>query len=290
MINHSWMLLPSGRRLDLLNPHPSAWTDADLASRLSRTFRWCSDTSWERSLSVAQHSLAVLHLRLASTPAPLSAAERLRELLHDAEEGLTHYDVPTPLKPLLGPAYHAMILNLRGCIERRYNLPIWKQADYEDHKIADQQAAANEARHIVGWSETEICALGIHLIPHEHDLLPGQAGLKPWEPWPPELAARLFHEQLDQLQLEMLETSSDAEIVAEMPSELNHDHNIDLTRPSQPTLVRVDGHGGAIEGKVVNGVRTEDGKWDLDDVFLVETTEGERFSVHGWNCITEVVQ
>ena len=88
----------------------------------------------------------------------------------------------------------------------------------------------------------------------------------------------------------MLETSSDGEIVANMLNELNHDNNTDLSRPSQPTLVRVDGDGGAIEGKIVKGVRTEDGTWDLDGVFLVETAEGERFSVLGWNCITQVVR
>ncbi len=62
MTAHAWMLMPSGRRLDLLNPHPGDWTDDDLAIRLSRTYRWCSDTRWDRPLSVAQHSLTVLRL------------------------------------------------------------------------------------------------------------------------------------------------------------------------------------------------------------------------------------
>jgi hypothetical protein len=38
--NRAWVLLPSGRRLDLLNPDPQAWTDHDLAVGLSRTYRW----------------------------------------------------------------------------------------------------------------------------------------------------------------------------------------------------------------------------------------------------------
>ena len=29
--NRAWVLLPSGRRLDLLNPDPQAWTDHDLS-------------------------------------------------------------------------------------------------------------------------------------------------------------------------------------------------------------------------------------------------------------------
>ena len=77
MTAHAWTLLPSGQRLDLLNPHPCAWTDEDLAVRLSRTHRWCSDTRWERPLSVAQHSLTVLHLRQAAFPRPLTPGERL---------------------------------------------------------------------------------------------------------------------------------------------------------------------------------------------------------------------
>ena len=86
MTGHAWMLLPSGRQLDLLAPHPCAWTDRDLAVRLSRTCRWCSDTRWANPLSVAQHSLTVLQLRQAMAAQPLTPAERLRELLHDAEE------------------------------------------------------------------------------------------------------------------------------------------------------------------------------------------------------------
>ena len=70
-----------------------------MAVRLSRTYRWCSDTRWANPLSVAQHSLTVLQLRQAAAAQPLTPAEQLRELLHDAEEALVNHDVPTPLKP-----------------------------------------------------------------------------------------------------------------------------------------------------------------------------------------------
>jgi hypothetical protein len=53
------LLLPSGRRLDLLNPDPWAWTDNDLATGLSRTYRWAGYSAWDLPLSVAQHSLTV---------------------------------------------------------------------------------------------------------------------------------------------------------------------------------------------------------------------------------------
>ena len=36
----AFVLLKSGRRLDLLYPDPEAWTDGDLAAGLSLTFRW----------------------------------------------------------------------------------------------------------------------------------------------------------------------------------------------------------------------------------------------------------
>ena len=59
----AWILLKSGRRLDLLDPEPDAWTDEDLAIGLSRTYRWAGYSKWDLPLSVAQHSLAVLALR-----------------------------------------------------------------------------------------------------------------------------------------------------------------------------------------------------------------------------------
>jgi hypothetical protein len=39
--DRAWVLLPSGWRLDLLTPDPSAWTDSDLATGLSRTYIGC---------------------------------------------------------------------------------------------------------------------------------------------------------------------------------------------------------------------------------------------------------
>lgn len=79
-----WMRLNSGLMLDLLDPSPHGWTDGDLAYRLSRTYRWSSDTRWNRPLSVAQHSLTVLQLRESGADRPLTAGQQLRELLHDA--------------------------------------------------------------------------------------------------------------------------------------------------------------------------------------------------------------
>lgn len=82
--SRAWVLLKSGRRLDLLDPDPDAWTDRDLAIGLSRTYRWAGYSAWDLPLSVAQHSLTVLALR--EMGGPMTAREALRELLHDATE------------------------------------------------------------------------------------------------------------------------------------------------------------------------------------------------------------
>jgi hypothetical protein len=37
--DRAYIRLQSGRKLDLLDPQPAAWTDADLAVGLSRTYR-----------------------------------------------------------------------------------------------------------------------------------------------------------------------------------------------------------------------------------------------------------
>jgi hypothetical protein len=64
--DRAWVLLPSGRRLNLVEPDPWAWTDRDLAIGLSRTYRWAGYSAWDLPLSVTQHSLTVLALRTAS--------------------------------------------------------------------------------------------------------------------------------------------------------------------------------------------------------------------------------
>jgi uncharacterized protein len=84
----AWVLLPSGRRLDLLAPDAGSWTDQDLAIGLSRTYRWGGYSAWDLPLSVAQHSLTVLVLVKRASGYGLTPGEALRELLHDAVEAL----------------------------------------------------------------------------------------------------------------------------------------------------------------------------------------------------------
>jgi hypothetical protein len=192
--DRAWVLLPSGRRLDLLTPDPAARTDSDLAIGLSRTYRWGGYSRSELPLSVAQHSLLVLKLRQQMVQHQLlTPGEALRELLHDAEEGLIGFDPISPLKPHLGTAFKSVTDRLRTAIDERYGLPAWDGPDYMRHKRADLLAAASEAFHVTGWSREDIrSSLQITLEPLDEDPLPAPEGMRPWEPWPPRLAAARF--------------------------------------------------------------------------------------------------
>jgi hypothetical protein len=188
----AWVRLPSGRRLDLLAPTPFDWTDEDLATGLSRTFRWGGHSVWPVPLSVAQHSLAVLALRRAARPTATRIALR-RELLHDAEEGLTNFDCISPLKPFLGQGFLDLQQRLAGVLATRYALPPWIEEERKVHKRIDIAMAAAEAVHVAGWSRAEVRAtLGIRAAVMETDPLVAEFGGTPWEPWPPETAAERF--------------------------------------------------------------------------------------------------
>ncbi|HUB65676.1 MAG TPA: phosphohydrolase [Methylocella sp.] len=194
----AWVRLPSGKRLDLLNPTPFDWEDKDLALGLARTYRWGGHSAWPLPLSVAQHSLLVLalHRRRATSKAPAE----LRELLHDADEGLLGFDCISVVKPFLGEAYRTLTMRLEQAIALRYALPPWTPTERKAHKRADRIAAASEAVHVVGWTEAEVrntlripyAALGPDPL---HDIYGGT----PWEPWAPSVAAGRFLAELDRL-------------------------------------------------------------------------------------------
>ena len=199
--DRAWVLLPSGRRLDLLTPDPDAWTDRDLAIGLSRTYRWGGHSRWDLPLSVAQHSLLVLAIRQRTNMLhTLTRAEALRELLHDADEGLLGFDPISPLKPHLGGGFKAVSDRLRTAIDTRYQLLPWSGDDYRVHKQADHLAAASEAFHVTGWPREAIRdSLQIQIEPVADDPLPLLDGMQPWEPWPPRIAAALFLAKLREL-------------------------------------------------------------------------------------------
>lgn len=150
-LSRPFVLLPSGNIIDLAEPDPVKWTDDDLALGLARTYRWGGHSRWPRPLTVAQHSLMVLAIRLQAEP-HLSPQHCLYELLHDAEEGLLGFDCIAPLKAYLGAPFAALTARLSAAIALRYDLPTLTPAEYDRHKRADRIAAASEARHVTAWS------------------------------------------------------------------------------------------------------------------------------------------
>jgi hypothetical protein len=195
----AWIRLPSGRRLNLLAPTPFDWTDDDLAIGLSRTFRWGGHSIWpDAPLSVAQHSLAVLERRRRQHP--LSAPEQVRELLHDADEGLINFDCISPLKPFLGPGFADLQARLADAVAQRYGLPPWSEAAYRLHKKVDIAAAAAEAVHVAGWTRIEVRdTLGIKARVMDQDVLALLYDEEPWRPWAPDVAASRFAAELARL-------------------------------------------------------------------------------------------
>jgi uncharacterized protein len=199
-IPRAWVRLPSGKRLDLLNPTPFDWEDKDLALGLARTYRWGGHSAWPLPLSVAQHSLLVLALHHRGARGATSAAAELRELLHDADEGLLGFDCVSPLKPFLGEAYRTLTHRLENAIALRYGLPLWTPAEKKAHRQADRLAAASEAVHVAGWTESEARrTLRISLAALSEDPLRENYGGKAWEPWAPQVSAERFLAELKRL-------------------------------------------------------------------------------------------
>ena len=204
-VNHAaatraWVRMPSGRRLDLLDPTPFDWDDADLALGLARTYRWGGHSAWPLPLSVAQHSITVILLRRAAGPGTISPLEEMRELLHDAEEGLLGFDAISVIKPFLGEAFRDLTRRLEHAVFLRYGLPAWDARSHAAHKRADRLAAATEAVHVAGWSIEEVRrTLKIRAAVLTEDPLAERYGCSPWEPWPPALASERFLAELERL-------------------------------------------------------------------------------------------
>jgi 5'-deoxynucleotidase YfbR-like HD superfamily hydrolase len=95
---------------------------------LSRISRWGGASRWHEPLSVAQHSLLVMRIR--EREEVLTPREALRELLHDASEGLIGWDPIGPLKPHLGEPFRKLEQRLQALVGERYALPAWDAAAY----------------------------------------------------------------------------------------------------------------------------------------------------------------
>lgn len=194
----AWVRMPSGKRLDLLDPTPFDWEDEDLALGLARTYRWGGHSAWPLPLSVAQHSISVMLMRRAE--GAIDPLCELRELLHDAEEGLLGFDCISVLKPFLGDGFRDLTTRLENAVFLRYGLPRWTTREHASHKRADRLAAASEALHVVGWSKEDVLrTLKITTTPLSKDPLVAVYGGTPWEPWSPTVACERFMQELTRL-------------------------------------------------------------------------------------------
>jgi hypothetical protein len=238
----------------------------------------------------------------------MTAAEALRELLHDADEGLLGFDPISPLKPHLGEGFNAIASRLRAAIDTRYQVLPWRCDDYLLHKQADHLAAASEAFHVTGWPRDAIReSLQIGLEPLRHDPLPLMDGTQPWEPWPPRTAAALFLAKLREL------TRADSHVehpgclglvvdrertirslaasFSRLPPGRRRRTPVPLTGNSlSDTYVVAEAHDGSqsAEGIVVDGARDESGQWDFDADFTIFTTDEELLVCHGYSCDVEI--
>ena len=306
----AWVRLQSGRRLNLLAPDPVSWTDSDLAIGLSRTYRWGGHSFWERPLSVAQHSLLVLVLRQKLRPLqPLSQAEALRELLHDADEGLLSYDPISPVKPHLGEDFRALATSLQAAVRTRYNVAAWDYENYAVHKQADRLAAASEAVHVAGWSYAELReTLEIDIPPLSADPLPLLEEMQPWEPWPARTAAALFLSKLRELTANNDEGEG---VTADLAGCIARTRTLALLAeafnrlpprrrarcrlsPSgdglHDLLVAVEqiGGDGYVEGLLVDAERDSEGVWDFEAPFTVFTDDQQLILCPGMDCNVEI--
>lgn len=143
----------SGAFLDLADPERT-WDGnlRDVARGLAMTCRFGGQLS--SFFSVAEHSLLVCSLVAARGA---SDELRLAALLHDAHEAF-YGDVPSPLKPLLGPAYRALCGLFDAAAAGRVGIP----ADMLRHRLvkeADAQALLIEGSRLAApgvWESTPL--------------------------------------------------------------------------------------------------------------------------------------
>ena len=302
--DRAWVRLQSGKRLDLLDPKPDSWNDADLAIGLARTYRWGGHSRWELPLSVAQHSLLVLVLRQQMQPhQSLERGEALRELLHDGHEGFLSFDPISPVKPHLGEDFADLASRLQAAIDTHYKVAAWEGDDHVLHKRADRLAAASEAVHIAGWSPEDLHdTLNITLTPLRNDPLPTPDGFRPWEPWPAKRAASLFLYKLRELtstewtpeQPAGLDTAIEREReLRDMAAAFSRLPEGKRRRCRPPTgsiltdtwvSATADNGMENVDGIVVAGELDDNGDWLLDQQFTIFTADEELIVCHGYNC------
>lgn len=154
----AWQRMLSGRRLDLIDPSPVDVEIEDIAHGLARVARWNGQTRGRHSYSVAQHSVAVLHIMRQLVPG-ISRQHALMTLLHDAPEYVIG-DMISPFKAVLGDGYKSVEQRLLAAIHIRFGLPaVAPQALRNRIKRADSIVAFHEATRLAGFQADEAISL-----------------------------------------------------------------------------------------------------------------------------------
>ncbi|MCW6508364.1 hydrolase [Lichenifustis flavocetrariae] len=149
----AWQRMLSGRRLDLLDPHPDDVAIEDIAHGLARVARWNGQTAGPHIFSVAQHALLVEAI-FTDRQAPGDAKAGLAALLHDAAEYVVG-DLISPFKVALGESYKAIELRVLTAVLSRFGVAEVAETMAGEIKLADQMAARLEASGLAGFSESE---------------------------------------------------------------------------------------------------------------------------------------
>lgn len=156
-----WQRMLSGRRLDLVDPSPLDIEIEDIAHGLARVARWNGQTPGPHAFSVAQHSVLVEAIfsgpngSFTVTNDPVSAADSLAALLHDAPEYVIG-DMISPFKSLVGGEYRVIEARLLEAIHIRFGLaPERSPKLVEAIKQADRIAAYFEAVGLAGFDVVE---------------------------------------------------------------------------------------------------------------------------------------
>ena len=142
----------SGRRLDLLDPHPDDIAITDIAHGLARVARWNGQTQGPHVYSVAQHSLLVEALFTSESQA--GGRDSLAALLHDAPEYVVG-DLISPFKAVLGDGYKAVEHRILAAVHARFGLGTLTDETVARIKRADQAAARLEASALAGFADAE---------------------------------------------------------------------------------------------------------------------------------------
>lgn len=140
----SWILTATGRAIDMAMPVPAQVDVMDIAWALAQLPRFTGHCL--RPYSVAEHSLLVTEICERETdmrPEGLMAA-----LLHDAAEAYMG-DCNSPLKHLLGNAWHALERRHQQAIHTALDVPVVSLMARQAIKHADLVALATERRDLM---------------------------------------------------------------------------------------------------------------------------------------------